>query len=188
MNTKDEALSTERALKLALEALEKLWNIIDDIDTYGDMAKADEKLYRSLVERRQRTRFKETGISTDGYTLDGGAITAIREALASGANHAPTEREQPAQPEQEPEKEVTITCSCGDKFYIPLDELIKQLQEDKSQDFPRRFDTHAIPPQRTWVGLTEDEQDELVYEVYDKRTRMELAIGIEAKLKDKNGY
>jgi len=74
-------LKTE-ALKLALDAIEKLWNIIDDIDTYGDMAKADEKLYRSLVERRQRTRFEETGISTDGHTLNGGAITAIREALA----------------------------------------------------------------------------------------------------------
>ena len=30
---------TKEALELALEALEKLWNIIDDIDTYGDMAK-----------------------------------------------------------------------------------------------------------------------------------------------------
>ena len=40
------------AMKQALEALEKLWDIIDDIDTYGDMAKSDDKLYRSLVERR----------------------------------------------------------------------------------------------------------------------------------------
>ena len=46
--------------------------------------------------------------------------------------------------------------------------------------------TTPQPAQRTWVGLTEDEQDELVYEVYDQRTRMELAIGIEAKLKEKN--
>jgi hypothetical protein len=45
------------------------------------MAKADEKLYRSLVERRQRQRFEETGISTDGYELHGGAITAIKAAL-----------------------------------------------------------------------------------------------------------
>ena len=37
------------AMKQALEALEKLWDIIDDIDTYGDMAKSDDKLYRSLV-------------------------------------------------------------------------------------------------------------------------------------------
>jgi hypothetical protein len=44
------------------------------------------------------------------------------------------------------------------------------------------------PPaaQRQWVGLTEDEQDDLVYNVFDLRTRMELAIGIEAKLKEKN--
>jgi hypothetical protein len=69
------------AMKIALDALEKLWDIIDDIDTYSDMAKADEKLYRSLVERRQSDRFKETGISTDGYTLDGGAIAALRQAI-----------------------------------------------------------------------------------------------------------
>ena len=68
-------------LRQALEALDKLWQIIDDIDTYGDMAKADDKLYRSLVERKQRTRFEETGISTDGYTLNGGAITALRAAI-----------------------------------------------------------------------------------------------------------
>jgi hypothetical protein len=69
------------AMKIALDALEKLWDIIDDIDTYSDMAKADEKLYRSLVERRQSDRFKETGISTDGYTLNGGAIAALRQAI-----------------------------------------------------------------------------------------------------------
>jgi hypothetical protein len=74
-------MTKDKALRLALEALEKLWNIIDDIDTYSDMAKEDEKLYRSLVERRQRQRFEETGISTDGYELHGGAITAIKAAL-----------------------------------------------------------------------------------------------------------
>lgn len=90
-----EIYMSKEAMKLALEALEKLWNIIDDIDTYGDIAKADEKLYRILVERRQRTRFEETGISTDGYTLIGGAITAIKEALA--------------QPEQEPVASIFIS-------------------------------------------------------------------------------
>ena len=74
------------AMKQALEALEKLWDIIDDIDTYGDMAKSDDKLYRSLVERRQRQRFEQTGISTDGYELNGGAITALRQAIAEAEN------------------------------------------------------------------------------------------------------
>jgi len=85
---KDFVMSIE-AMKQALEALEKLWNIIDDIDTYGDMAKSDDKLYRSLVERRQRQRFEQTGISTDGYELNGGAITSLRQAIAEAKKQEP---------------------------------------------------------------------------------------------------
>lgn len=70
------------AMKQALEALEKLWDIIDDIDTYSDMSKGDDSLYRSLVEHRQRQRFDKTGISSDGHELNGGAITALRTAIA----------------------------------------------------------------------------------------------------------
>lgn len=52
-----------------ISIIQQLWDIIDDIDTYGDMAKADDKLYRALVERRQKDRWK-TGITTDGQTLN----------------------------------------------------------------------------------------------------------------------
>ena len=51
------------------EIIEKLWVVIDDIDTYSDMAKADDKLYRSLVERRQKDRWG-TRINCDGYKLE----------------------------------------------------------------------------------------------------------------------
>ena len=51
------------------QIIEQLWDIIDDIDTYGDMAKSDDKLFRSLVENRQKDRWK-TGITTDGYELN----------------------------------------------------------------------------------------------------------------------
>lgn len=45
-----------------------LWDLLDNIDTAGDMAKGDDKLYRAIVERHQRRRF-EVG-STDGYSLE----------------------------------------------------------------------------------------------------------------------
>ena len=45
-----------------------LWGLLDDIDTAGDMAKADDKLYRAIVERHQRMRFNVG--STDGYSLE----------------------------------------------------------------------------------------------------------------------
>jgi hypothetical protein len=46
-----------------------LWDIIDDIDTFSDMAKSDDKVYRALVERKQKERWK-IPITTDGYNLD----------------------------------------------------------------------------------------------------------------------
>ena len=50
------------------QIIEHLWMIIDDIDTASDMAKSDDKLYRSIVERLQKLRW-ETGITTDGYSI-----------------------------------------------------------------------------------------------------------------------
>ena len=61
-----------------LATVEYLWNIIDDIDTYGDVAKSNDRLFRKLVERRQSDRWK-TGITTDGYTLNYDAITSVKE-------------------------------------------------------------------------------------------------------------
>jgi len=46
-----------------------LWEILDDIDSYDDMAKDDDKLYRSLVSTRQTNRFL-TEVETDGYRLN----------------------------------------------------------------------------------------------------------------------
>lgn len=51
------------------DAITALWRIIDDIDTYSDMAKSDDKLYRSLVDRKQAERWK-LPIGCDGYELD----------------------------------------------------------------------------------------------------------------------
>ena len=54
--------------KYKRKIIERLWDIIDDIDTYGDMAKGDDKLYRKLAERRVKDRWL-TGITCDGYDL-----------------------------------------------------------------------------------------------------------------------
>ena len=63
---RDQLAAQNEAMRAIVESL---WQIIDDIDTYSDMAKADNILFRSLVERRQKDRW-ETGITTDGYSLD----------------------------------------------------------------------------------------------------------------------
>jgi len=72
VNELDRMIPMAEQLELQLAereaTIQKLWEIIDDIDTYGDMAKSDDAAFRSMVERRQKDRWK-TGITTDGYTL-----------------------------------------------------------------------------------------------------------------------
>ena len=46
-----------------------LWSIIDDIDTYSDMAKGDNVLFREWVERKQKERWTKTGVVTDGIDI-----------------------------------------------------------------------------------------------------------------------
>jgi hypothetical protein len=46
---------------------EDLWQIIDDIDTYSDVAKGNHELYRNLVYKRQKDRFAI--LTSNGYDL-----------------------------------------------------------------------------------------------------------------------
>ena len=74
-------MDLRKAAEMALEALETLWDILDDIDTASDMAKENDAWYRKRVEALQKKRW-DTMITTDGYKLKGGPVEALRQALA----------------------------------------------------------------------------------------------------------
>ena len=86
------------------------------------------------------------------------AITAIKEALA--------------QPEQEP-------MAWMDK---DGDVLSASVVSGKGL---RNIPLYTTPPQRTWVGLTDEEKHAIRY---SHMTSAEFIEVIEAKLKQKNGY
>lgn len=46
---------------------ERLWSLLDDIDTISDMAKGDDQWYRKRVECVQSKRFDY--VTSDGYDL-----------------------------------------------------------------------------------------------------------------------
>lgn len=48
------------------EVIEKLWQIIDDIDTASDLCKDNDKCYRNLVEKYQKSRWN-LPITCNGY-------------------------------------------------------------------------------------------------------------------------
>lgn len=52
-----------------------LYKLLDDIDTAGDMAKADDKLYRAIVERTQAKKGVVVA-ECDGYTVTLRPLTA----------------------------------------------------------------------------------------------------------------
>ena len=54
-------------LRVRADAAEPLWDLLDDIDTASDVAKADNAAYRRMVEKVQRERFKYA--DSDGYSL-----------------------------------------------------------------------------------------------------------------------
>jgi hypothetical protein len=79
----------------------ELWAVLDDIDTYSDVAKGDDKTYRSLVEKAQRRRFD---------ILSGEAWDELRAQFVDTSkddgltrNHEPPAALTPApQPDSEP--------------------------------------------------------------------------------------
>ena len=62
-----EPLHEAKDVKRLREDVDFLWSLLDDIDTASDIAKADDKLYRAMVEAMQSRRFER--VTSDGYSL-----------------------------------------------------------------------------------------------------------------------
>jgi hypothetical protein len=96
------------------------------------------------------------------------AITAIKEALA--------------QPEQEPWSPVSIGVDVTNEGAHVVG--IYAMTDDTSQVFYAKY--YPVP-QRTWVGLTDEEVKNFVQAVWPREaTPTDYIRAIEAKLKEKN--
>jgi hypothetical protein len=159
-----------------------------------------------LVERRQRQRFEETGISTDGYELHGGAITAIKAAL-----EAKDEIDWKDMYEKE-KRRSEMWVAKYERDIGPLEKAVPQ-QEAKDEpvawmrqdgqrvttasdrhnypDYETRYSIplYATPSQRTWVGLTDEHKEGLICMTDpnpEPHHLRELIDVVEFQLKEKN--
>ena len=113
----------------------------------------------------------------DAHLVDN-ALTAIKEALA-----------QPKQEQGEP-----VAYVNGDALDNMLDDRLAFIQLTKSGY--RATPLYTTPPQRTWVGLTVEERNDLYEKCHDQNglpkqgypDGFDYERAIEAKLKQKNGY
>ena len=95
-----------------------------------------------------------------------------------------------AQPQQEPVGALllggVIQTSEGFEFeewdVEWNNKAVDALQEKLVISEPVTLNLYTTPPQRTWVGLTDEEMQDL----WDRYAHMEMMRAIEAKLKEKN--
>ena len=123
------------------------------------MIKEDEALKLAL----EALTYIYTETTTDEDELIDQAITAIKKSLA--------------QPEQEP---VAYLSNKRQRINIEIKpQTFVEIPTVTDWEMP----LYMKPPQRTWVGLTDEEMMDAIY-VDD--TPMERGRRVEAKLKDKN--
>ena len=167
-------MTKDEALKLALEALEGMQNAIYNItgEHVIDLKYAVEK-----ADAAEQT------------------ITTIKEALAQ-PEQEPVAWEQfypdigkpkfVAQPEQEPvalmiyHDHICYKSQADDQsfgFWCPVNQDLPF----PDLPFPEGTKFYTTPPQRTWVGLSDEERQEIALEV-----PIDAVLITEAKLKEKN--
>ena len=147
---------TQEALRLALEALEA-----------GELDMVDDGSGNMVFRKEQ-------------------AITAIKEALAQPEHDTEAhykgvigdvqklfDDKREAQPEQEP---VAWVCMNNKKHDIDFD-------QPEIDAIPVGTFLYTTPPQRTWVGLTDEEISELIRATHNTGS---FVRAIEAKIKEKN--
>ena len=162
------ASMTKEALKLALEALECKdgWGssvrvLKERAVTSLRTAMSSPKIKGDLMQRFYEGEEAKSLISEAEE-----AITALREALYASLAEQPAQVAEPRK--QEPVAWITKT---GSVWKTKADETDTPL--------------YTTPPQRTWVGLTDDEIKEIHHLSFGKD--IAIATGLtEAKLKEKN--
>ena len=150
-----------KAAEMALEALETLWDILDDIDTASDMAKENDAWYRKRVEALQKKRW-DTTITTDGYKLKGGPVEALRQALADKPPVKSYCGGKPNYCTPEVTGEVTgdvdaanMSQECVDNVNMSEERVQKTDKSIHELDLEAPLTVNGVPlyPKKEWVGL-----------------------------------
>ena len=168
-----------QALELALEALQFALHI-GFPESSESQIKKGEKAYqqhraaitaiKEALAQPEEEKLHPVHIGVD-VTREGTAVTAFYRKPDAVMEMFYSQFHPLAQPEQEP---VAWWIPKAEQFCLP--------SSDGTRPFAKAWEPlYTAPPQRTWVGLTDD--DEIPWDGVDAKS---FAKAIEAKLKEKN--
>ena len=179
---------TQEALKLALEALKEAQTNDDGMEKWDRNKKAIIAIEEALAQpERHELQAKGEHPAPCARHCEANAFQIVIKNLKA----------QLAQPEQEPvcpdcKAKVLYECvACSSNNYPPQPGQEPVCDKDPQGCWNVRCQLGKkcknTPPQRTWVGLTEDERNEiLINAVHHKWDDRKIVKDIEDKLKEKN--
>ena len=182
-------MTKDEALKLALVALEKV--------TTEMLALKDELAERGARPTTNVFHQRLWDSSFNAYTDHAlPAATAIEKALAKQSDEFKcplcyddiANIKNPSQPEQEPVAFYVYkpTLPRGHLGNVSDGDLPWVYDQDPSSGYSARMLVYTTPPQRTWVGLTDEDKQTAFDATQEGGGFWEFADAIEAKLKEKN--
>ena len=179
-------MTKDEALKLGLQVVEAAEYLANNPAIFGEYVQKQRALKRALIQR-SKIAFEEALAQPDQESDD---LTA---AYMSGVYDGKNKNAPQPKPEQEP---VTLQINGIPPFKNPPNDVIdaafhvsKWAQRNNWTKWRIGYCCsvdYTTPPQREWVGLTEEEVDECYYWKDRQWTTDELVRHVEAKLKEKN--
>lgn len=171
------------ALKLALEALESTDKLSYEcwMRNYGD--KAITAIKEALAQPPVAKPHEQ---EQDGCPVCGSDVHD-RDALDKAEREIDRLTALVAQPEQEPWCMRMNGCEtkCEDCPVEVAQPKQEPIEKNMTLACPSYLHDYTSPPQRTWVGLTDDERKE-VFRSCESKTPAAFLIAIEKALKEKN--
>ena len=184
-------MATKTTIEMAREAAGDDWGLFQEympeIHRLAELVRADERARMATDKSKEAMKLAlealeniEERCTLGAWEDDAGkAITALREALA----------EQPAQQVVDSEEKAGAYMEARLWEFIDMAAAWPKASPD-----PRTWDHVVVyapkPAQRTWVGLTDEQKAELVFELFSDgkaaSKAMYLLTAHEAKLKEKN--
>jgi hypothetical protein len=187
-------MTDKEAMKQALEALE------NSIDLVSNEAREAEKMYANVPTRLARVQ----GLVALEVAHEK-AIAALKERLAQPAPVQDSTCNETLRAQGKAYPRTCRKCGLGPCIGAPVQEpvawgvdwgkdgnsvsIIKRLSDGNIEVLAWEYAPH--PPQRTWVGLTDEEMKDALTSVDAETKRLppgfrDFARNIEAKLKEKN--
>jgi hypothetical protein len=161
----------DEALKLGLQVVEAAEYLANNPAIFGEYVQEKRALKRALIQR-SKISFEEALAQSESESDD--LTAAYLSGVYDGKNKYAPQR----QPEQEPH------CYMDEYGYVEGE--MKRYMEEQGGWFP----VYTAPPQREWVGLTEEEVSKLIdIEIGFNSCcgwEEEYTRAVEAKLREKN--